>query len=239
MVKARDQKLIRYLAFSFHDEAANLFKIIDTGYFDSMTVQYNLISRTNEKAIAHARAKEMGVVIMGPLAGGKLGVTAGPLGANLPPGIAATPELALRFVMANPNVSVALSGMERLSDLRGNLRVAARPEPFTAAEQAEGLDVAERMKNLANLYCTACRYCEPCPQNVRIADIFNHVIVHEVYGGRDAAVRGYAFMKKHSPEQGKKMADACIACGECEKKCPQKIPIIAQLKKAHELLNRD
>ncbi|MCE7746147.1 MAG: aldo/keto reductase, partial [Candidatus Heimdallarchaeota archaeon] len=33
-----------------------------------------------------------------------------------------------------------------------------------------------------------------------------------------------------------KRSDACIECGECEPKCPQKIPIIDQLKKAHEIL---
>ena len=31
-------------------------------------------------------------------------------------------------------------------------------------------------------------------------------------------------------------ADACIECGECEAKCPQHIPIIAQLIEAHEAL---
>jgi predicted aldo/keto reductase-like oxidoreductase len=35
--------------------------------------------------------------------------------------------------------------------------------------------------------------------------------------------------------KGKK-ADACSECGECEEKCPQKIPIIEQLKETRKAL---
>jgi len=64
------------------------------------------------------------------------------------------------------------------------------------------------------------------------------VIIHNVYGATQAAINGYAFMKRHSPAQGKAMADACVECGACEEKCPQKIPIIKQLKEARALLDR-
>jgi len=238
MARARDQKLIGHIAFSWHDEVQYLYQVIDTGLFESMTCQYNFISRTNEEAIARAHERGMGVVVMGPVAGGKLGETQGPLGESLPAGMATSAELALRFVLSNPNVSVALSGMTCLRDVRENLRTASRAEPLSAGERQEVARLHERMKKLADLYCTGCRYCEPCPQNVRIADIFAHVIVHNVYGAPGAAVRGYAFMTNAVERTGKKMADACVECGECEKKCPQKIPIIRQLKEAHRLLGK-
>jgi predicted aldo/keto reductase-like oxidoreductase len=39
--------------------------------------------------------------------------------------------------------------------------------------------------------------------------------------------------------KGKQNAAACVECGECEKKCPQRIPIIAQLKETHAALGED
>ncbi|MBN2582747.1 MAG: aldo/keto reductase [Planctomycetes bacterium] len=239
MLKAKEQGLIRHIGFSFHDTPENFIKIIDSGLFEFTTCQYNLLDRKNEAAIAHARKKGMGVIIMGPVAGGRLSVTAGPMGERLPEGVATTPELALRFVLANPNVSVALSGMTRMSDVEENLRTAARGEPLSAAEKKATEDALESLKSLADLYCTGCRYCEPeCPQQIRIADIFHHMIVRNVYGGEEAAVRGYAFMKRAVESSGKKMADACIECGKCEKACPQNIPIRQQLKEARAVLDK-
>lgn len=238
MEKARDQGLIRHIAFSFHDTPENLVKVIDSGRFESMTVQYNLIDQKNADAIAHARESGMGVVVMGPVGGGRLGATAGPLGEALPGDVTTTPELALRFVLANPDVTVALSGMSEMSHVEENLATASREEPLSPAEKAETEDAVQRMKKLADLYCTGCRYCEPaCPQNIRIADIFQHVIVHDIYGARDQAKRGYAFMRKRVEASGKQLADACIECGKCEDECPQNIPIREQLKEAHAKLS--
>ena len=236
MEKARDQGLIRFIAFSFHDTAEELMRVINTDKFDSMTVQYNLIDTKNEDAIALAHEKGMGVVIMGPVAGGRLSATAGPMGENLPKHSATTPELALRFVLANANVSVALSGMTRMSDVEENLVTASREEPLSVEESRETEAAMERLKTLADIYCTGCRYCEPCPQGVRIADVFAHLIIHEVYGAKDRARDGYKFLQGQNKKSGKKLAEGCVECGECLEKCPQKIPIIEQLKKARELL---
>jgi len=41
------------------------------------------------------------------------------------------------------------------------------------------------------------------------------------------------YQRMTSPEQ---RASNCIDCGECEKKCPQQIPIAKELKKVHEAL---
>jgi len=238
MEKARDQGLVRFLAFSFHDTPEALTRVIETEKFDSMTVQYNLIDRKNESPIARAHELGMGVVIMGPVGGGRLSATAGPMGENLPKHAATTPELALRFVLANPNVSVALSGMTRMSDVEENLRTASRSEPLTADEKRETEAAIERLKSLADMYCTGCRYCEPCPPGVRSAGVFAHLIIHEVYAAKERAIDGYAFMARQNKKSGKKLAEGCVECGQCEPKCPQKIPIIQQLKKARELLEK-
>ena len=90
------------------------------------------------------------------------------------------------------------------------------------------------MKGLAKLYCTGCGYCLPCPQEVNIPVVFEAMNYYRVYGLLSAAQGRYNGIGTWQAK-GKK-ADACVNCGACEKKCPQHIPIRAQLKQAHKKL---
>jgi len=75
MRKARDQGMIRHICASFHDDNEALVKLVDTGYLESITLQYNMLDRKLEEGIAYARETGMGVVVLGPVAGGRLGST--------------------------------------------------------------------------------------------------------------------------------------------------------------------
>ena len=57
---------------STHDKPENVKRLIDTGIFECMLCQYNLIDLTNEEMIAYAHSKGMGVSVMGPVGGGGL-----------------------------------------------------------------------------------------------------------------------------------------------------------------------
>ncbi len=88
---------------------------------------------------------------------------------------------------------------------------------------------------MANLYCTGCNYCMPCPQGVAIPRIFECYNSGRVYDLWESARQGYAGIgQAWSP--GKK-ADACADCGVCETKCPQHLHIRDQLKEASAALN--
>jgi predicted aldo/keto reductase-like oxidoreductase len=75
--KAQTEGLVRHVCFSSHDTAENVIKLINTGEFAGMLVQYNYLDRHNEPAIARAAEKGMGVAIMGPVAGGRLATPKG------------------------------------------------------------------------------------------------------------------------------------------------------------------
>ena len=107
-LKAKEEGLIGHLSFSFHDKPENLIRIADTGYFESVLCQYNLMDRSNEAGIEHAKRKGMGVVIMGPVGGGRLGAPSPTIAGLLPGRITSSPQIALRFVLSNPNVDCAL-----------------------------------------------------------------------------------------------------------------------------------
>ncbi len=235
-LRLKEEGLVKHLAFSFHSDPADIVKLVDTGYFESMLCQYNLLDRRCEPGIAYAASKGLGVMVMGPVGGGRLGsqsdVVARMLPGNAP---VSTPELALRFVLSNPNVTVALSGMSTIDHVEQNVATASRGELLSAAEQASIRATAEENQKFMDLYCTGCQYCMPCPQEVNIPRIFEAMNLKKVWG-LDAPARSmYADIGANQWVKGKK-ADACIECGDCEEKCPQKLPIIEQLKESRKAL---
>ena len=233
MRQAKDQGLIKHICASFHDDAAALRRLIDTGYVDVITLQFNLLDRKLEAGIQYAHERGVGIVVMGPVGGGRLGVR-NELFEKLAPGIKRVPELALRFVLSNPQVSVALSGMSTLEQVVENLAIASDPVPLTVADEEAVRDHLARLQKMADLYCTGCRYCLPCAHGVDIPGIFEQFNLGRVYGVWEHARRSYRWLL-----DSKKSADYCSECGECEAKCPQQISIRAQLKEAHAALVAD
>lgn len=236
MAKAREQGLIRHICCSFHDNNEGLMNLVRTGYPAVITLQYNMLDRQLEEGIALAHESGIGVVVMGPVAGGRLGDSSEVLG-SLMSGVQRVPELALRFVLANPHVTVALSGMSALAQVRENIQVASDAQSLSPADRAAIDEQLARLREMAKLYCTGCNYCLPCPKDVAIPKIFERYNRGRVYGLWEQARKAYANIGANPHDQGAK-ADACIGCGVCEKKCPQQIPIRKQLHEAHERLTR-
>ena len=202
-----------------------------------MLVQYNLLDRSNESGIAHAHAQGLGTVVMGPVAGGRLGITSKQLKNMIPGGVKSTPEISLRFVLTNSNVSCALSGMSTMEQVEENCRVAANASILTHDELAAIEAAMLQHKKLADLYCTGCKYCMPCPFDVNIPLNFELMNYHKVYGLTEYAQKEYLNIGKFEWMPGKP-ASECSECGECEKKCPQKIEIRKQLKETAATLDK-
>lgn len=232
--KAKDEGLIRHVVCSCHDTPENMIKLVESGAIEGMLLQYNLLDRNNEPVLA--RAKELGVAmeIMGPVGGGRLGMASEKL-ASLVPGVGSTAELALRFVLANPNVTIAFSGMSNEEQVRENCATASREEALTSDEIAAIAQTLEDNKKLAELYCTGCEYCLPCPQCVGIPQAFAAMNMHRVWGLTEHARHMYAHLGPEN-DKGLLQAEACIECGQCEEKCPQNIKIMEQLKETHAAL---
>lgn len=228
--KAREQGLIRYVCISTHDTPENIVRIIDTGEFEGITVQYNLLDRRNEEVIAHAHERGLGVIVMGPVGGGRLAAPSDQIRRMIASPVQSSAEVALRFVLSNPCVTCAISGMNTLDMVEENAAIAGNEEPLSAEERAAVSAALDEVQRLSDLYCTGCRYCMPCPNEVNIAENFRLMNLHRLYGLTGYAGRIYdSLSNPDRPKRGRKAED-CIECGECEPKCPQRIPIMQQLK---------
>lgn len=229
---------IRHLGFSFHDKYEVFQEIVDaTDLWTFCQIQYNYMDvdeQAGTRGLRYAASQGLAVVVMEPIRGGQL--------SNPPEAVAAlwesaprkrTPaEWALQWVWNQPEVSLLLSGMSTMEQVQENVASAGRSAVggLTAEELALVDRVRDTYRQLIPIPCTGCEYCQPCPNKVaipRILEMYNETVIYR------SPDKGRLFYSWLEPEQ---RADQCAECGECEEKCPQKIEIIAWLKKVHEAL---
>ena len=234
-LKLKEKGKIRHISFSFHDTPAALKHIIDNGYaMESVLLQYNLLDRANEEMIRYAAEKGLGVVVMGPVGGGRLAAPT-ELTKKLGSGDLNTYELALRFVLGNPGVSCALSGMGDVTMVEQNAAVGALENPMSEEQWKVVGESLENLKKFSELYCTGCNYCQPCPNGIEIPKIFQAYTYHNVYGLHELAKKTFDKYVNDEKKPGATSKD-CSECGLCESKCPQHLKIRELLRKVEGVL---
>jgi predicted aldo/keto reductase-like oxidoreductase len=225
--KLREGKM-KYLGFSFHDELTLFKEVVDAHDWTFCQIQLNYMDthyQAGLEGLRYASGKGLAVVVMEPIKGGKLAVT--------PPGevqtiwdkadVKRTPaERALQWVWNHPEVSVVLSGMSMMRHGEETLTYADRSGPGTLNEEELALydEAKDAYNRLGFIGCTACQYCMPCPQAVNIPGILDQYNEYHMKGGGEEAKAEY--WNNVTPENH---ASHCTACGICEEKCPQNLPI--------------
>ncbi|MFC1948768.1 aldo/keto reductase [Chloroflexota bacterium] len=236
-----------YTGFSFHDNY-EVFKEIVDGY-DNWTltqIQYNFMDVDNQnqatrKGVEYAAGKDLAVVVMEPLRGGRL--------SQKPPESVAKiwesaetkrgpVEWALLWLWNQPEISVVLSGMSTMEQVVENVDIADRSRPgILNTDETELMNRArDAYRGLSPIPCTGCRYCMPCPNGVeipRIFQIYNESVMYNAPQMGKFHYMGQVGLKKEET------ADNCMECGECLEACPQAIDIPDWLKKVHEELKPD
>ena len=224
---------IKHLGFSFHDEYSLFKEIID--YYDGWTlcqIQYNYIDteyQAGTKGLKYAASKGLAVVVMEPLQGGILALNP-PLEIqkvwNKAGSKRTLVDWALQWLWNQPEVSVVLSGMSTMSQVKENIESADRSGPNTLTEKEIGLlsKVREKYLEFGYVGCTGCRYCLPCQEGVSIPEILALYNEHHMKRG-DLETQKEIINRYFETVAEENRADKCVSCGECEEKCPQQLPI--------------
>jgi predicted aldo/keto reductase-like oxidoreductase len=233
LTAARDEGLAKHIGFSFHDDPEKMIKLIDLGLFEMVTCQYNYLDKKNAESMAYAKEEGLGVVVMGPVGGGRLAGLPGFLSGAEGLDTSDAAGLAVRFVLSNPNVDVAISGMNSIQMIDENI-AAVESGSLSEAELYTLDQLLEKTKKLADLYCTGCGYCMPCEHGVNIPARFEAMNYFKVYGLEQYARTQYKNIRDR--EQKTDGQGICIECGDCVEKCPQNIEIIKQLKETEAAL---
>lgn len=223
--------------FSFHGDFDLFKEIVDSYNWNFCMIQYNFMDENRQagkEGLKYAAEKNLGVMVMAPLRGSNLT-------RNIPPeiqelyqnaGIKRSPaEWALRWVWNHPQVTTVLSGMEELSQVQENISVAEDAQPHSLS--TEELDLLGKVKEfyskLSRTGCTGCGYCMPCPEGVDIPTCFDIYDGQYSYVSLDQAKLYYKLILDVFREENG-YASQCKNCGECQKKCPQELPVMNLLE---------
>ena len=230
---------IRHLGFSAHGSCEVIRRFLDA-YGDAMEfaqIQLNYLDWDFQGAkdkVELLTAHGLPVWVMEPLRGGSLAKLAPEeeekLRALRPDESMAS--WAFRFLQSVPEVTVILSGMSDLEQLKQNVETFSQDRPLSEAERAALLGIAGDMVKKIVLPCTACRYCTShCPQGLNIPELL------ALYNEHCFTKGGFIAPMAISAIPEDKRPNACIGCRSCEAVCPQQIKISEAMADFSRMLN--
>lgn len=174
-------------------------------WVETIMFPYNIVENQGENLMKQCAEKRIGFIDMKPLAGGAI----------------EDATLALRYITANPNVTVVIPGMADEKEIAQNIAAVSNHSPLS---QDECFQIEKIRKTLGTQFCRRCNYCAPCTAGISIPSVFLMEGYLLRYGLEDWARQRYHALSVK--------ASACIECGACERRCPYHLPIRQMMKKA-------
>ncbi len=203
LMEAKAAGKIGHLGLTAHSLAV-AERALELDWVETLMFPYNIVEQQAVDLIKKCAEKNIGFIDMKPLAGGAI----------------EDANLALRYIFANPDVTVVIPGMADLKEVDQNIAIAENEAPLSQ-EELDAFDAVR--KQLGTNFCRRCNYCQPCTAGINISGAFLFAGYFERYGLQDWAKDRYFSMPKKAGD--------CIDCGVCETRCPYELPIRDMLKK--------
>ena len=195
--EAKTEGKIGHIGITLHP--VELFKTaVDLDWAETIMFPYNLVETQAEDLIRICAQKNIGFIDMKPLAGGAIDDA----------------TLALRYIAANPDVTVVIPGMATIEEAKQNISAVNDLSPLTEAENAK---IQQIRDSLGTQFCRRCNYCAPCSAGISIYVQFLLEGYYTRYNLKDWARARYDAQEKNASD--------CIGCGACESRCPYNLPI--------------
>ena len=219
---------IRHLGFSAHGDIPTIRRFLEAYGKDMEFAQIEL--NWFDWAFQNAKGKlellkewNIPVWVMEPVRGGQLANLQAEDAAKLK---AARPDEGIpawsfRFLQSLPEVTMTLSGMSSLQQVRDNIATYEESKPLSDDEMKLLLSVADDMIRRTTVPCTACHYCvSHCPMQLPIPDLLR-LYNESMAAGPGAFIAPMALSAFAQNQQ----PSSCIGCHACEQVCPQQIHI--------------
>lgn len=224
---------IRHLGFSTHGDIECMTKFLEAygEHMEFCQIELNYFDYRFQNGKGKVELLDewsIPVWVMEPVRGGQLAELSPESASKL---IEARPDedipaWAFRFLQTFPSVTVTLSGMSDMEQLKANISTYEENKPLDEAEMSLVLSVADEMISSTTVPCTGCHYCvSKCPKGLDIPFLlkqYNEAVV--------AGAGGFIAPMALSSLADDKQPECCINCHSCEKVCPQNIKIPDELK---------
>ena len=221
--QAKEEGLVEHVVFSTHLSGDETARVIAESSFEGVTLGFNAVNFPyRERALAAAGRAKLGVVTMNPLGGGLIPRHAERFDFIRSPNDPDVVTAALRFNLSHPQVTAALVGFNNTAEVD---QAVAALDGFEMYDGSFVAKIKNQITDQFNGLCTGCGYCLPCPAGVPIPKFMD---VHNILDLQDESQDVYDRLNWHW-NLDPKDAGACVACGECEKRCTQHLPIIERL----------
>jgi predicted aldo/keto reductase-like oxidoreductase len=241
-VRLKDDGIVEHICLSTHAPIDDIVRILKSDAFEAVTISFSLLNALRYgEVLQTAREHNIGVAVMNPLGGGIIPNNADYFVFARNREDKSVPEAALRYVLAHKDIQIALTGVSSFGELNQNIQSVTSKTSESDVNRIKRVNA--HVKTLEH-FCTGCRYCFGCPAGIPTAEIMqcrNYII----FGSRD---KNYAFASETVQENifalGKleqehsilfeTAENPCLQCGECERKCTQRLKITDAVADTYE-----
>lgn len=230
---------IRHLGFSCHGAMPVLRRFLDAygEHMEFCQIQLNYVDWSLQHAdekVALLNERNIPVWVMEGVRGGRL--------VSLPEDAASklralrpdesVVSWAFRFLQSVKGVTMVLSGMSTMDQVKDNVAIWSEDKPLNEEEFKAITDVGRALFANGALPCTACHYCvSHCPMGLDIP----HLIT--LYNEFSYSGKGFITSMNLQVLPEDKRPSACIGCHSCTAVCPQQLPIPETFAKFTEMLS--
>lgn len=229
MEEAKKSGKVRFFGATSHagERSKILRHAIDKGAFDMLLVKMNVLdyeSADLPALLAHAKAKDVGVVVM----------KSQPAGDRIPPGYEKSKygiyQANLRWVLEH-DVACVVHSKIGVDASYQDLAVGAVQERFGERDRA----LLYRYANaLSPDYCRGCgEQCVPaCPHGIAIPHVVQFAMYDRQYGWHERAQEHYLALA-----EDKRWAETCLSCTRCNDACSYGFDAAGQVNEARRRLS--
>ncbi len=195
--KAKEAGQIKHIGVTSHQiDVAK--KAVASGRFETIMFPLNFVTdEAADELLPLAREHDVGFIAMKPLGGGMI----------------TDVKIAFKYLFQFPDI-VPIPGIEKIQEIEEIVGILDNPLRITAAEQGK---MVLLKKQLGTKFCHRCDYCQPCTADIPIWIVLAYPSF-VVRVPTEALFSGFI-----ADAMGK--AAECTQCGECEERCPYRLPI--------------